>query len=198
MTTVEFCFDFVSPMSYFAFHRLQGVQERTGCTIDYRPIWLYEIMKANGNRPPGEVPAKRNFYFVDTLRHAKRFGLPWTFNPDFPLNTLTHLRMCAGLLDTPDSERFIRACFHHMWGEPKNIEKADVTRALLTSEGFDANALFELAELDASKEIVKQNTASAIERGAFGAPTFFVEGELYFGQDRLDFVEDALTSRQWV
>ena len=95
---VEFCFDFVSPMSYFAFHRLREIQSRTGCEVDYKPVWLFEVMKQSGNQPPGTIPAKRDFYFSDTVRHAKRYNLPWKWNADFPLNTLHLLRMTSRLL----------------------------------------------------------------------------------------------------
>lgn len=195
---VEFCFDFVSPMSYFAFHRIKEIQWRTGCEVDYRPVWLFEVMKQTGNQPPGTLPAKRNFYFADTIRHAKRFNLPWKWNPDFPLNTLHLLRMAEGLRGSDDFERFIETCFHNMWGEPKKISEISVAQSFLSDAGFDVEALFALSENANSKESVKANTQSAIDRGMFGAPTFFVNGELYFGQDRLDFVEDALTEKAWV
>lgn len=196
--TIEFCFDFVSPMSYFAFHRLKGVRERTGCKIIYRPIWLFEVMKQTGNKPPGSLPPKRNFYFADTKRHAKRFDLPWNWNTDFPMNTLHLLRMAEGITDVADQQRFIETCFHGVWGEPRNVSDMAVTRDMLEAAGFDPVSMFSLSEEVDVIARVKANTQSAIDRGMFGAPTFFVEGELYFGQDRLDFVEDAVSAKAWV
>lgn len=195
---VEFCFDFVSPMSYFAFHRLKEIEARTGCEIDYKPVWLFEVMKQTGNRPPGSIEAKRNFYFADTIRHAKRFDLPWAWNQDFPLNTLHLLRIAEGLRGSSDHVRFIGTCFHHMWGEPKNVADLTITQQFLTDADFDVESLFALSEEPDIQARVAKNTQSAIDRGMFGAPTFFVDGELYFGQDRLDFVEDALTNKAWV
>ena len=195
--SVEFFFDFVSPMSYFGFHRVRSLRNRLGCELVYKPFFLGAVLKAVGMPPPATIPAKRAFYMSDTQRHAKRFDLPWAFGPHFPLNTLTHLRMAAGLDGAPNQEDFIRAVFHHMWGEPKNIADETVTRDFLTAEGFDAGALIELGSDKSNADVIRGNTEEAIERGVFGAPTFFVGGEMFFGQDRLDFVEDALTEKAW-
>tara|TARA_Y100000052_G_C2955469_1_gene89795 strand:+ start:11071 stop:11670 length:600 start_codon:yes stop_codon:yes gene_type:complete len=195
---LEFCFDFVSPMSYFAFHKLKGLKERTGCDVEYIPVSLQQIMVETGNRPPGTVEAKRNFYFADTIRHAKRYNLPWGFNPNFPMKTFRLLCMAQGLMATDQAQDFMKTIFHHSWGEPRNVGDKAVMWDLLSADGFDADKLYAMSDDQVIKDRVKANTDRAIARGMFGAPTFFVGDELYFGQDRMDFVEDALTARAWV
>lgn len=196
--TLEFFFDYVSPMSYFAFHRIKGVQARTGCEVAYRPMLLSTVMKETGNRPPGMISSKGDFYKSDFKRHAKRYGIPFNYNPDFPLNTFIPLTMTVGLSGSEDQQRFMQVCFFHMWAEPKNLADESVLDGIFQQEGFDADHLKSLAANTDHRKTLKANTHEALERGVFGAPTFFVGDELYFGQDRLDFVEDAVSERLWV
>lgn len=196
--TLEFFFDYVSPMSYFAFHRVKDVQERLGCEIAYRPFLLSTVMKETGNRPPAMVAAKGEFYQNDFKRHGKRYGLNFNNNPDFPLNTFAPLTMTVGLSGHADQYRFMKSCFFHMWEEPKNLADEAVLEDVFTRDGFDFDALKSLYADAENRQKLKANTREALERGVFGAPTFFVGDELYFGQDRLDFVEDALTAKKWV
>lgn len=194
---VEFFFDYVSPMSYFGFHRVMSLQARTGCEIVWRPMFLGAVMKATGNSPPGVVEAKRNYFFVDTVRHAKRFDLPFNFNPFFPFDSRQALNITAGLLEDEGLVPFIRAMFHHSWGEPKNLADEAVLRDVISSEEFCTDQFMAKAEHPDNQAIIREFTNMAIEHGIFGAPSFVVDGEMFFGQDRLDFVENALTEKAW-
>ena len=196
--SVEFYFDYLSPMSYFGFHRLKALRERTGCDVVMRPMSLQGVMEATGNRPPGLVANKGKFYALDFQRHAKRFGLPFQVNPAFPMNTIRSRRLTAGLLDADQLLPVMGWIFHNTWAEPKDISDKSVLYDVLKDGGFDAEALFELSNLQSNKDLIRKNTKIAVSRGVFGAPTFFVGDDMYFGQDRLDFVEDALTERAWV
>ena len=114
------------------------------------------------------------------------------------MKTFHLLCMTEGLLAEGDAMKFMTDMFHHAWGEPVNIGDKDLLRTLLLKRGYDADTLFDMSDNMDIRTRVKANTDKAISRGMFGAPTFFIGDELYFGQDRLDFVEDALTDRLWV
>ncbi len=189
--TIEFLFDFVSPASYLAHCRLQGVVARTGATVDHIPVFLGGIMQATGNRPPGTVAAKGAWMRRDFDRFAARDGIPFTMNPHFPLNTLTLLRLATALKGDPRFLRFVDFAFDAMWHYPRNMADPAEIEALLTNAGFDAGAMLAQAATPEVKAALQAATDAAIARGMFGAPTFFVGDEMWFGQDRLDWVEAA-------
>ncbi len=188
---IEFLFDFVSPASYLAHCRLKGVVARTGAKVDHVPVFLGGIMQATGNRPPGTVAAKGAWMSRDLDRFAARDGVPFTMNPHFPLNTLPLLRIATALKDDSRFMRFVDFAFDAMWHFPRNLADPGEVRALLVNAGFDADAELARAQSPEVKDRLKATTDAAIARGVFGAPTFFVGDEMWFGQDRLDWVEAA-------
>lgn len=189
--TIEFLFDFLSPASYLAHCRMKGVVARTGADVVYRPIFLGGVMQATGNRPPGTVAAKGAWMRRDFDRFAARDGITFTMNPHFPLNTLPLLRLATVLAGDPRFMAFVDAAFDAMWREPRNMADPVEIERLLTATGFDAAELLAASDEPAIKDSVKAATDAAVARGVFGAPTFFVGGEMWFGQDRLDWVEAA-------
>jgi 2-hydroxychromene-2-carboxylate isomerase len=155
------------------------------------------VFKATGNASPVTVPAKGRWMGQDIARWARRWGVPFTFNPHFPINTLTLMRGAAGLqLRRPQEfARYVDAVFQAMWVAPRNLGDAPVLTAMLAEAGFDAEAFLALvADPDVKARLIA-NTDEAVERGAFGAPSCFVGDELFFGQDRLDFVREAAAAR---
>ena len=191
----EFFFDYVSPTAYLALPVAQGVAERTGATLAYRPMFLGGVMQATGNRPPGTVPAKGAYMNRDILRCAEHIGLPFHFNPAFPMNTLGLVRATIGLESEPATQlRFIEACFHACWGQSETLDPSDkdAVAAMCTANGFDAAEIAALGASDAAKDKLRANTDEAVARGIFGAPSFLVGDELFFGHDRLDYVERML------
>lgn len=193
MSTIEFLFDFGSPTTYLAHKRLPAVVARTGVTVDYVPVLLGGIFKATGNASPAMVPAKGRYMNADMARFAGREGIVLTPNPFFPINTLSLMRIAAGLTDDPRFMAYVDAVFDAMWAKPVNMGDPAVATAALSAAGFDPAELFALAEDPAAKERLKSATEAAVARGVFGAPTFFVGAEMFFGQDRLDWVEAAAT-----
>jgi 2-hydroxychromene-2-carboxylate isomerase len=193
---VEFFYDFTSPTAYLAWTQLPAIVKRTGAEVAYRPMFLGGVMQATENRPPGTVPAKGKWMQADLQRFAKRYGVPFARNPHFPMLTLMVQRAACGWLDRPDFERYLAAIFNAAWRDSKNIADKAALAEIVASAGFDAGEFFAAAENPANKEKLKANTDEAVARGAFGAPTFFVQvngaDEMHFGQDRLDFVEEAL------
>lgn len=189
---LEFFFDVVSPTAYLAWTQLPGLVERTGAELVYRPFFLGGVMAATGNRPPGTVEAKGKWMNADLARFAARYNTPFVRNPTFPMNTLPIMRAAMTWKDREDFEAFLAAVFMAAWADQKAIAEEDVLTAVLEGGRLDANAFWSAAKDPANKEALKANTEEAVARGVFGAPTFFVGGEMHFGQDRLDFVEEAL------
>jgi 2-hydroxychromene-2-carboxylate isomerase len=194
----EFWFDVGSPYSYVAWKALPALEARTGAKAALRPMLLGGVFKATGNRSPVEVPAKGRWTDVDLARWAHRVGAPFERNPWFPVNTLALMRGAAGLrLRDPDAlPRYLEAVFAAMWARPRNLgDPAEVARTLAEA-GFDARSFVAMIEDPEVKDALKRDTEEAVARGVFGAPTFFVGDELFFGQDRMDFVAEALAARR--
>lgn len=192
---LEYFFDFVSPYSYIAHTAVKQVIARTGAELVIKPMFLGGVMQATGNRPPGMVPAKGKYMQTDLARACQRYGITMHMNPHFPMNTRGMTRATIGLEgDTARRDAFIQACFNICWNDARGIDPSDAAAfgAALTEAGFDPAEIMALATADANKEKLKANTAEAVERGAFGAPTFFVGDQMFFGHDRLDYVEEAL------
>jgi 2-hydroxychromene-2-carboxylate isomerase len=190
--TLEFLFDVGSPTTYLAHKRMPGLIERTGAEVVYVPVLLGGVFKATGNSSPAMVPAKGAYMNADLARFAKKFGVTLNFNPHFPVNTLTMMRMVAGLVGDDRFPLLVDTLFDAMWKGRKNMGDPAVVTAVLEKAGLDPAEMLGLAESQAAKDALKANTEAAIARGVFGAPTFFVEDEMFFGQDRLDWVEEAL------
>lgn len=192
--TVEFFYDFGSPASYIAFKQLPGIAAERGAQVVWRPMLLGGVFKATGNASPVTVPAKGRWMNDDLRRCAQRAGVPFAFNPHFPVNTLTLMRGATGLQmrQPQDFARYHDMVFDAMWRTPRNLGDSAVLAALLAEHGFDPEAFMALVADPEVKARLVATTEEAVQRGVFGAPTFFVGGEMHFGQDRLDFVRDAL------
>lgn len=195
MARVEYFFDYVSPYSYVAHNALKSFVPRTGADLVIRPMFLGGVMQATGNRPPGMVAAKGKYMGVDLARACKRLGITLHMNPNFPMNTRGLTRATIGLADQPDQQaRFIETVFNICWNDTRGIDPGDPAQLgpALAQAGFNPEAIMALANADENKAQLRANTEEAVERGAFGAPTFFVGTQMFFGHDRLDYVEEAL------
>ncbi len=190
--TIEFLFDVGSPTSYLAYRRLPAIAARTGATVDYIPVLLGGIFKATGNAPPGGVAARGRWMQTDMARYAAREGITLGINPDFPINTITMMRMLAGGRGTAEFAPLAETLFSAMWEHPRNLGDPAVLAATLAGAGFDPAAQLQRANNPEVKSALIKATDYAVSRGAFGAPTFFVGDAMFFGQDRLDWVEAAV------
>jgi 2-hydroxychromene-2-carboxylate isomerase len=193
---IEFWFDFGSPTTYLAHTQMPKLAADTGAPVRYMPMLLGGVFKATGNQSPVMVPAKGRWMGSDLTRFARRYGVPFTFNPHFPINTLTLMRGAVGL-QLRQPERFmpyVEAMFRAMWVEPVNLGDAAVLAATLGAAGFDAAQFQSLVADPEVKAKLIANTDAAVARGVFGAPTCFVGDEMFFGQDRLDFVREAASA----
>jgi 2-hydroxychromene-2-carboxylate isomerase len=195
--TVECFFDFGSPTAYLAFTQLPRIAAETGARLVWRPMLLGGVFKATGNSSPVAVLPKGRWMSQDITRWAKRYGVAFAFNPHFPINTLSLMRGAVGIqLRRPaDFERYLSTVFKALWAQPTNLGDAQVLAAMLAEAGI-ADAEFAALIADAEvKAALIAATEEAVARGVFGAPTTFVGDELFFGQDRLDFVREALERR---
>ena len=192
--TVEFFFDFGSPTSYLAWTQLPRLAADAGAQLAWRPMLLGGVFKATGNASPAMVPAKGRWMNQDMARWAKRYGVPLAMNPYFPINTLTLMRGATGLqLRQPAQfERYVETVYRAMWEAPCNMGDPAVLAQVLQRDGFDADGLLALAGDPEVKARLVATTEEAVARGVFGAPTMFVGEQMFFGQDRLDFVREAL------
>lgn len=193
---VEFFFDVGSPTAYLAWTQLPRIAAEAGAELAWRPMLLGGVFKATGNASPVSVPAKGRWMGQDIARWAKRYGVPFAFNPHFPINTLTLQRGATGMLmrRPAEFERWLGVVFRAMWAQPRNLGDAGVLAATLVEAGFDAEAFAALVADAEVKARLVATTEEAVARGVFGAPSFFVGDELFFGQDRLDFVREALAA----
>ncbi|HSW17809.1 MAG TPA: 2-hydroxychromene-2-carboxylate isomerase [Ramlibacter sp.] len=192
--TVEFYFDVGSPAAYLAFTQLPALCESAGAAIDYRPMLLGGVFQATGNQSPMMVAAKGRYMQDDLARFAQRYGVPFAHNPHFPINTLLLMRGATGMLMREPARfvAYVDAVFRAIWVARQDMNDPAVVAAALGAAGFDAQALLALAADPEVKERLKTVTQQAVTRGVFGAPAFFVGDQFFWGQDRLDFVKEAL------
>jgi 2-hydroxychromene-2-carboxylate isomerase len=190
MRELEFFYDFISPYSYLASTRVEAVAARAGATIRWRPFLLGGVFKATGNRAPIETPAKAPYMWRDLLRWATRLGVPFTMPANFPVSSVLALRTALAVEKQGKLVPFTHAMYRAYWVEGQDLSQPDVVANAASAVGLDGPAM--VAAAPEHKAALAAQTQDAIDRGTFGAPTFFVAGELFVGNDRLDFVEEAL------
>jgi len=197
---LEFLFDFGSPNAYLAELALPGIERRTGVKFEYVPILLGGIFKATNNKSPAETLAgvknKPEFLAIETQRFITRFKVePYVWNPFFPVNTLNLMRAAIAAQFEGVFEKYVEAAFHHMWREPKKMDDLEVAAKALSTSGLDGAKLLTRAQDADVKARLIENTQSAVERGAFGSPTFLVGNEIFFGKEQLREVEELVVGR---
>lgn len=185
---IEFFYDYLSPFSYLADTQLPAIVLRTGAEIVYRPVLLGAIMKATGNSGPLPIQGKAGYNVADFQRWAKRYGVPAQFSPHFPFNSIRLLRAAVAAQWHGRFAEFHSAAFRAIWELGQDLSKEDALGRLLGEVGIDPA----LIDGDEIKNQLRANAEEAVSRGAFGAPTFFVGSEMFWGNDRLEFVEEAL------
>lgn len=193
--TVEFYFDLGSPATYLAYTQLPRICEQTNSQLLYIPILLGGVFKATGNASPVTIPAKGRYMLQDLDRYARRYGVPLKCPRNFPINTLMLMRAVTGIqLRHPERfSAFIDCLFKALWIEGQSLDDPATVAGVLTDNGFDPHEILALTADENIKAALKDNTEKAVRRGVFGAPSMFVDDELFFGQDRLDFVRQALS-----
>jgi 2-hydroxychromene-2-carboxylate isomerase len=195
--TLELIFDFGSPNAYLSMKALPELLDRTGADLVITPCLLGGIFKATGNKAPmiqyADAPAKLAYENLEMRRFIAKHGLvKFRINPHFPVNTLTIMRGAIVAEDEGNLDDYVDAVNRAMWEEGLKMDDPEVIATFLSANGFDGPALLARTQEPEIKAKLAQNTETAVARGVFGIPTFFVGGEMFFGKDRLAQVEEAL------
>lgn len=192
----EFLFDVGSPNAYLAHKVLPEIEKRTGVSFTYVPVLLGGIFKATNNKSPmvayADVPSKLAYDRLEMERFVKNHKVPFVFNEHFPVNTLAVMRVLTAAQLEGGLMKVLDAAMHHMWERPKKLDDQAVLKAALKESGLDADHLIEQSQNQQVKDALLKNTQDAVARGAFGIPTFFVNGAMFFGKDRLRDIEDEV------
>jgi 2-hydroxychromene-2-carboxylate isomerase len=197
---VEFLFDFGSPNAFLCHEVIPNIEARTGVPFNYVPILLGGIFKATGNQSPATAYAhirnKLEYERLETERFVRKHDIKgFGYSPFFPVNTLMLMRGAIAARTLGVFDRYVDEMYRHMWVDHKKLDDPAVLAAALTESGFDAPRLAEMSGSPAVKAELIANTERAVERGAFGAPTFYVDGEMWFGKDRLADVEQVIMTK---
>lgn len=196
---VEFLFDFGSPNAYLSWKAVPEIEKRTGATFTYVPVLLGGIFKATNNVSPvianQGIRNKGEYQFLEIERFVKKHGLTkFTFNAHFPVNTLQIMRGAIAAEMDGILPKYLEVVMPAMWENSQKMDDPEVIRSVLDAGGIDgAHVLARIQEPDVKAKLAA-NTEDAVTRGAFGIPTFFVDGDIYFGKDRLREVEEAITA----
>ena len=199
MTKVEFLFDFGSPNAYLSHLVIPEIEKRHGVKFEYLPVLLGGVFKLTNNRSPAEtnlgIKNKPQYQQLETERFLRQHGITrFRSNPFFPVNTLMIMRGAVAARKLGVFERYVDEVYRHMWADPKKLDDPAVLKAALLESGLPADRLFELVQTAEVKDALMAETQRAVDRGTFGSPTFFVDGEIYFGKDRLRDVEEAIAN----
>ena len=191
---LEFFFDYGSPYSYLANSQITGLRVRTQCEVVYRPMLLGGVFKATGNSSPAEesVVSKLKYQSVEMQRWVDYYDVPFASNPFFPVNTIQIMRAAHAAQQMGVFEEFHTAIFGAMWERERNLGDPQIIVQELEDSGLDGQSLVSRAASPEVKELLRETSDEAVARGVFGAPTFFVGDEMFFGNDRLPFVERRL------
>lgn len=189
-TAFDFFYDLGSPYSYLASTQLRGIEERTGAKARLHPITLGGLRKAVGTTMPSA--AQLTYMSQDVQLWARRYGVPMQIPSAFPTKSIQALRACLVAEGQGRQAEAMHALFRAYFAQGKDIAQPEVVALALKEAGFDAAAVLAATEEPAAKEGLRQKTELALSRGVFGVPAFFVGDRLFFGNDRLEFVEAAL------
>jgi 2-hydroxychromene-2-carboxylate isomerase len=194
---VEFLFDFGSPNAYLADLVIPAIERRTGVKFARVPVLLGGIFKLTNNQSPAitlkDIKNKRAYAALETQRFIRRHGITsFRMNPFFPVNTLQLMRGAVAAQSEGLFESYFKAVYHHMWEDPKKMDDPAVMREALSASGVDADRIIARSQDADVKARLMELTQDAVDRGAFGSPTFFVGREMFFGKDQLRDVEEAI------
>lgn len=197
----EFLFDFGSPNAYLSHLIIPRIEQRTGARFEYVPILLGGVFRLTNNKSPIEsfrdVKNKLEFQRLEMRRFLKRHGITaFKMNPFFPVNTLQLMRGAVAAEFEGVFPPYVDAMFRYMWAEPRKMDDPEVIRASLKEAGLDADRLLRRTQEDEVKQRLLANTQAAVERGVFGAPSFFVGDQLFFGKDQLRDVEEEIAQQK--
>ncbi len=193
MRSVEWFYDFGSAYSFLALHRIEAVCEENGATLQWRPFLLGAVFKATGNQPPATIAAKAVYLLKDLNDWARHYGISWRMPSNFPPNTLTALRGAYVAEEVGVLIPYTKRVFQAYWQEDRDIRLPEVLAALAEEVGVPRSVWGERIAAQEIKDRLRTTTDEAIRRGAFGAPTFFLDHDnMFWGNDRIPLLVEAL------
>ena len=198
---VDFIFDIASPNAYFCHQLIPGFEDRTGVKFNYIPCLLGGIMKLSGNQPPfvafADIKNKNDYQLIEIERFVKQHNLiKYKFNSNFPMNTVQVQRGALAAQELDIFDEYLESMLRAMWEENKNLSDLDVLQATLVENNLDAESIIKIVTSQERKDKLIANTSDAVERGAFGVPTFFFNDQIFFGKDHLHQLEEYINSSQ--
>jgi 2-hydroxychromene-2-carboxylate isomerase len=196
---LDFYFEFASPYGYLASTQIDALAARHGRTVVWRPIMLGAAFKQTGTRPLMQTPLKGPYLLHDVPRFARLLGVPLRLPPVMPMNSLAASRACVRIAenDAERAKRLARALLHAHWGEGKDLAAPEAVADVAGGLGIVRDDLLAAVADPRIKDLLKEQTQAAIERGVFGSPFVFVDGEPFWGADRLPQVEAWLSQGGW-
>jgi len=195
LPVISFYWDPASPYTWLAATQIEALAARCEATVSWQPFVLGKVFEATGNRAPATVAAKAKHLFKDLQRWAALYGEPLNFPKVFPVNSIAALRMACAANEIGEGGRFALAVMRAYWVDGVDIGKPEALVAAMTAAGFDGAALLDASQQQPIKDQLRANTDEAIKRGAFGAPSFFVGHEMFWGNDRLVLLERFLAEQ---
>jgi len=194
---LEFFFDCSSPWTYLGFHQIIGIASMANLSIDWRPILVGGVFNTINpgvyEQRANPVPAKARYYRKDLADWALHLGLAIGQPPVFPVNSVKAMRGCLVAADEGKLEPFARAVFESYWGHLEDISREDVLERAARGAGLEPQSFFRAIGTPEIKARLRTNTDELIERGGFGSPTFFLDGDdMFFGNDRLPLLRARL------
>ena len=196
---VDFIFDVASPNMYFCHKLIPDFKERTGVEFEYIPCLLGGIMKLSGNQPPfvafAEIPNKNKYQLIEIERFIKQHQLKeFKFNSNFPMNTVQIQRGALAAIELGIFDEYLEIILEAMWEKNLNLVDIDIFQSTLSENNIDAVSIMEIITSQDCKDKLIANTTDAVNRGAFGVPTFFFENQIFFGKDHLHQLEEYIYS----
>ena len=191
--TVTFYYDYGSPTCYLAWTQLPAICDKHGASLVRKPVLLGGIFKATGNSTPVAIPAKAAWMMADISRFAAHYGVPFSKAPNFPFNSVPSMRGAIWASTLSKLEDYDKALFEAAWVNQVDIGNVDILKEVVGASGLDAEAFAAAIQTDGIKRGLIDTTNEAVAAGAFGAPTFVVDGVMHWGQDRLPWIERAIS-----
>jgi len=196
---IEFWFDFSSPYGYIGAELIDAVAARHGRAVNWHPILLGPVFKAVGTAPLIQMPIKGEYSKIDFARTARYHKVPFRLPEKFPVGTQVAARAYYLIADADPARArdFARRVYRAYFADGRDVADPAVVLAIATEAGVDAGALAEPLKGDAIKERVRVEVENAMKAGVFGSPYFVVDGEPFWGVDRLPMLEEWLRTGGW-
>jgi len=193
--SIEFFWDAASPYTYLASTQIEALAQRAGVAVVWKPFLLGKVFEATGNKMPAAIPAKGKHLFQDVQRWAQHYGVPVGFPKVFPVNSVAALRCAIAAAAQGKGAGYAKAVMKAYWADGQDISLPAALAAAAAAVGLDGAALLAQTQDPAVKDALRANTEEAVRRGAFGAPTFFVGDDMFWGNDRLVLLEEFLRGK---